>query len=267
MTGRRILNVLRKEWVVMRSSFSNLLYVVLIPLLLTGQALLLIWLVSHFVGGQAVTGAMIQSAPETAADSLPSLSSVDQFRVLLLSQFNFFLLIVPAMIANVFATLSIVEEKVTRTLEPLLATPVRTWELLVGKALSGAIPALLATWACAAIFLGCAVGLGWSHLLGFVLTLTWYLSLFLLTPAVAVMSFVLGVIGSSRASDAKSAQNIAVIIVLPIFVLIGVQVTGLVWFTPILTLILALGIGAIDLLLVTIAVKLFQRESIVIRWR
>jgi len=267
MTRKRILNVLRKEWAAMSSSLSNLLYVVLIPLLLTGQALLLIWLVSHFVSGEGVTEAMLQAAPRSAADSLPSLPLVDQFRVLLLSQFNFFLLLVPAMIANVFATLSIVEEKVTRTLEPLLATPVRTWELLVGKALSGAIPALLATWACAGIFVGCAVGLGWSDLLGFVIGPSWYLALLLLTPAVAVMSFVLGVIGSSRASDPKSAQGIAVVIVLPIFALIGVQVTGLVWFTPILTLILALGIWAIDLLLVYVAVKLFQRESIVIRWR
>ena len=267
MTAKRILNVLRKEWAVMRSSPSNLLYVLLIPLLLTGQALLLIWLVSRFVGGQGVTAAMIRAAPQDAAGSLPSLSSADQFRVLLASQFNFFLLVIPAMIANVFATLSIVEEKVTRTLEPLLATPVRTWELLAGKALSGAIPAFVATWVCAGLFVGAAVGLGWGHLLRFILSATWYLALFLLTPAVAVMSFVLGVIGSSRASDPKGAQGIAIVIVLPIFVLIGVQVTGLVWFTPILTLILALGISAIDLLLVNIAVKLFKRESIVIRWR
>lgn len=262
---RRIVNVLRKEWAVMASSFSNLLYVALIPLLLTGQALLLVWLVSRFVGGQVMTTSMLEAAP--AAGMLSSLSSADQFRVLLLSQFNFFLLIVPAMIANVFATLSIVEEKLTRTLEPLLATPVRTWELLVGKALSGAIPAFVVTWACAGIFLLSAVGLGWKHLLRFVLTSTWYLSLFLLTPAVAVMSFVLGVIGSSRASDPKSAQNIAIVIVLPIFALIGVQVTGLVWFTPTLTLILSLGIAGIDAILVWLAVRLFKRESIVVRWR
>ena len=267
MTGKRILNVLRKEWAVMTASFSNLLYVILIPLLVTGQALLLIWLVSNFVDGQAATTAMLQAVPRAAAGVLPNLSTADQFRVLLLSQFHFYLLIVPAMIANVFATMSIVEEKITRTLEPLLATPVRTWELLAGKALSGAIPAFVATWVCAGLFVGAAVGLGWGHLLRFILSPTWYLALFLLTPAVAVMSFVLGVIGSSRASDPKGAQGFAVVIVLPIFVLIGVQVTGLVWFTPTLTWILALGIGAIDLLLVYVAVRLFQRESIVVRWR
>ena len=267
MTARRVLNVLRKEWAVMAASVSNLLYVVLIPLLLTGQALFLIWLVSRFVAGQTATAAMLQAAPQATAGVLPNLSAADQFRVLLLSQFHFFLLVVPAMIANVFATLSIVEEKITRTLEPLLATPVRTWELLAGKALSGAIPAFLAAWTCAGIFIGAAIGLGWGHLLRFILSPTWYLTLFLLTPAVAVMSFVLGVIGSSRASDPKGAQGIAVVIVFPIFALIGVQVTGLVWFTPTLTLILALGIGAIDLALIRVAVRLFQRESIIVRWR
>lgn len=50
------------------------------------------------------------------------------------------------MIAKNIATFSIVEEKQTKTLEPLLATPVQTWELLIGKALSGAIPAVIMSW-------------------------------------------------------------------------------------------------------------------------
>ena len=166
-----------------------------------------------------------------------------------------------------FATLSIVEEKVTRTLEPLLATPVRTWELLVGKTLSGAIPALLAAWASAGLFVLLVSLLGWGSLLHHVLTASWYLSLFLLTPAVSIMSFVLGVIGSSRASDAKSAQSLAVIVVFPIFALIAIQVTGLVWFTPLLTGLVALGLGVVDVLLLVVAGRLFARESIVTRWR
>ena len=77
---------------------------------------------------------------------------------------------------------------------------------------------------------------------------------------------VLGVIGSSRARDAKSAQNVAVVIILPVLALIAVQVTGLVWFTPILTLALALGIGIVDIIVLRVAVRLFQRESIVVKW-
>lgn len=270
MTRKRVLNVLRKEWAVMANNFNNLLFVTLLPLLITGQTLLFIWLIPRFAGEGVLESPMFQAALEKLREALPLLGRFplgEQFQVFLLQQFNFYLLLIPAMIAISFATFSIVEEKQARSLEPLLATPVRTWELLLGKALSGAIPALLITWICAGIFLLSVVGLGWGGLLGLVLTPSWFITLLLLTPAVAILSFLLGVVGSSRASDPKSAQNIAVVIVLPVLGLIGVQVTGLLWFTPLLTLVLALGIGVIDLLMLQVAVRLFQREAIVVGWR
>jgi len=84
-------------------------------------------------------------------------------------------------------------------------------------------------------------------------------SLFLMTPAMSVLSFMLGVIGSSRAKDARSAQNISVITILPIFIIIGVQITGQIWFTPLLSFILALAIFVIDVFVLRVAVRLFQR--------
>ena len=131
----------------------------------------------------------------------------------------------------------------------------------------GAIPALVITWLSAGIFLVLVFGIGWGNLSGFVITAGWFLSLFLLTPVVAVLSFILGVIGSSKAKDARSAQNIAVVIILPVLALVGVQVTGILWFTPLLTLVLALGIGIANVIALRVAVRLFQRESIIIQWR
>jgi len=260
---RRIRNVVSKEWALMSSSFASLLYVVLFPLLITGQALLIIWLVARFVPvGEAMT-AMVQSGEADAA----SWSAVDSLRLLLVRQFDFFLLIVPAMIANVFSTQSIVEEKVTRTLEPLLATPVRTWELVAGKALSGAVPAVISTWVCAGAFLGALYGLGWGFLVPAALDATWLICVLALAPAVAVLSFVLGVIGSSRAADAKGAQNVSIVIFLPIVALIVVQVTGLVWFSPAMMGAVAGGFFLMTGGMVVAAVRLFARESIVIRWR
>jgi len=183
------------------------------------------------------------------------------------TQFTFYLLLIPALIAVGFATFNIVEEKQAGSLEPLLATPVRVWELLLGKTLAGAIPALVITWACAGLFLVGMVALGWGHLFSLVLTPTWFMSLFLLTPVVAVMSFMLGIVGSSRFNDAKSAQNVAVVIVLPVLALIGVQVTGLVWFGTALTLVLALVTLLGTLATLRLGVRLFQREAIVVRWR
>jgi ABC-2 type transport system permease protein len=270
VTGRRIRNILNKEWTFMFHDLNSTLYVTVLPLLIVGQAILLIWLVARFGGEDVLSATMVKTALtklETVLPSLVELSPRERLQVFLLSQFNFYLLLIPTMIAIIFATFSIVEEKITHSLEPLLATPVRTWELLLGKALSGAIPALIVTWICAGVFLLGLVGLGWGHLLNQVLNPTWFLSLFLLTPTVAVLSFLLGVIGSSRARDVTGAQNIVVIIVLPLLALIGLQVTGLVWFTPLLTLVLSLAIIAVDVLVLRIAVRLFQRESIVIDWQ
>ncbi len=269
MTRRRIQNVLRKEWVVMLSDLNSTLFITLLPLLIVGQVILIIWLIIEFGGEGIITNTVFATSLDKLRQALPSVSGlplVEQFQVLLLSQFNFYLLLIPTMIAMSFATFSVVEEKMSRSLEPLLATPVRTWELLLGKALSGALPALLITWVCAGIFLLCMVGLGWGHLLYLVLTPSWFFSLFLLTPGVALLSFLLGIIGSSRAKDAKSAQNVALVIVLPVLALIGIQVSGVVWFTPLLTLALALAIAIADIFVLRIATSLFQRESIVVNW-
>lgn len=253
----------------MSSDLNSLLFVTLLPLLIIGQAVLLIWLIDYFGGEAIIANPIFQTALEKLREAIPLVAGFtvgEQLKVLLLSQFNFYLLLIPTMIAISFATFSIVDEKLSHSLEALLATPVRTWELLLGKALSGTVPALVITWVCAGIFILGIVGLGWGQLVDLVLTSSWFISLFLLTPAVALLSFMLGVIGSSRAKDARTAQNIVVVIVLPVLAFIGLQVTGLVWFTPLATLALALGIAVLDIFMLRIAVGLFQRESIIVKW-
>jgi ABC-2 type transport system permease protein len=223
------------------------------------------------IGGQAMAAnSFFQTAFEKLVAGVPAaagLSPVDQVRLLLLTQFNFFILLIPTMIAIYSAAYSIVEEKVSHSLEPLLATPVRTWELMLGKALAGAIPALIMTWVCAALSLLVIVVLRWGHLIVYIVSANWFLDLFLLTPVIAMLSFLLGIIGSSRARDFRNAQNMVIFIIFPIFALIAVQVTGVVWFTPLYTLILGICIGLVDVAVLQVAVKLFQRESILVRWR
>ncbi len=270
MTRRRILNILLKEWEVIFQDLNNTLFVTLIPLLIIAEPMVFVWLAQHF-GGESITStSFIQTAIANLTSEIPaaaSLSVIEQLQVLLLSQFKFYLLLIPTMVAVSFATFSIIDEKQSHSLEPLLATPVRTWELLLGKALSGAIPSLIVAWVCAAIFFLGVVIMGWGELVALVLTPSWYIALFLLTPVVSLLSFLLGVIGSSRAKDAKNAQNMVIFIILPVFALIAVQIIGIVWFTPLLTLAISLGLLVVDYLVLRIAVSLFQRESIVIKWR
>jgi ABC-2 type transport system permease protein len=270
MSRKRIVNILLKEWQFLFTDINTTLLVTLLPLLIIGQLIFYVWLAVNFAGESALNVQIIQNALlnlKRATPIVASLSSGEQFQVLLLSQFTFFMLLIPVMISVSVTTFSIVDEKLSGSLEALLATPVKTWELLLGKALAGAIPSLIVTWICSGIFLLVVRAMGWGHLLDMVLTPVWFISLFLFTPAITILSFLLGVIGSSKAKDAKGAQNLVTLVVVPVLALIAIQVTGIIWFSTISALTLAFGIALVDLIVLRIAVQLFQRESIVVRWR
>jgi ABC-2 type transport system permease protein len=270
MNRRRIANIMRKEWRVLAGDATIYLMISFLPLAILAEAMVAILLIASIGGEAMAANTFFQSAFSKLLAAVPgaaALPAIDQVRLLLLSQLYLFVLLIPTMIAIYSAAYSIVEEKLSRSLEPLLATPVRTGELLLGKALAGAIPALLVTWICAGISLAVVAIIGWGHLMPYMLTASWFLNLFLLTPLIAILSFLLGVIGSSRAKDYRNAQNLVVFIICPVFVLIAVQVTGLVWLTPLLTVGLGIAIGLVDLAVLRLAVGLFQRESIVVKWR
>jgi ABC-2 type transport system permease protein len=270
MIRQRILNIIKKEWQVMFTEVNGIMLVTLLPVLILAQGLLYIWLIDKFGGESMINSAFFQSVLQKASEALPAISGLpitEQLQVFLLSQFSFYLLLIPIMIAISFATFSIVDEKQSHSLEALLATPIRTWELLLGKALSGAIPAIIVTWLCGLILLLGVQLMGWGHLLSYFLNPAWFLTLFLVTPAICLLSFLLGVIGSSRAKDSKSAQNLVLFIILPVLALIGVQFSGIVLFTAIPLLLLSIGLIIADYIVLKAAVRLFSRESIIISWR
>jgi ABC-2 type transport system permease protein len=109
--------------------------------------------------------------------------------------------------------------------------------------------------------------MGSGHLLKFVLNVQWFISLFLLVPLFSLLAFMLGVLASSKANDPKTAQNIAVIVVIPILAIVGVQLIGFMVFTPIKLLIVFIGMSILSFFVLRIAVYLFQRESIVMKWK
>lgn len=270
MTYRHISNIIVKEWETTFYNLNSALFITLLPIIITLQALILIYLVIKFSSSDALINTILQKGVEALEGVMPSLltlSPIEKFQVLFYSQFPIYLLFIPLMIAISIATFSIIEEKQMRALEPLLATPVRTWELLLGKALAGAIPAIVMTWICAGIFLFGVAWIGSSHLLKFVVTSSWWISLLFFVPLVTVLSFMLGVIASSRTNDPKNAQNISILIILPPLGIIGIQLIGLAVFTPLKLIIMAVIIAILDIITLKVAVYLFQRESIVVKWR
>jgi ABC-2 type transport system permease protein len=163
---------------------------------------------------------------------------------------------------------SVVGEKQARTLEPLLATPVTTFELLTAKVLGAALPGIALMVASFAIYVG-AVALFAERGVWLVMLTPRSLALvFIMGPLAALLGLQLAVCASSRVNDARSAQQLgAVMIILPIAALQIAQFIGGVVLTAGRIAAIAVVMCAGNAVLMSIAIRLFDRESILTRWK
>jgi ABC-2 type transport system permease protein len=182
-------------------------------------------------------------------------------------QFLVLLVLTPVAGSMSVAAYSVIGEKQNRTLEPLLATPITTAELLAAKVLGSLVPALALTVACYLVYLvGIAVlarpGVFWilfaPRSLGVVCVLG---------PLSALAALQLAVCVSSRVNDARSAQQVGALVILPITGLLVAQLMGAVLLTVPLLILIGIGLCAFNLGLMLVAVRLFDRESILTRWK
>jgi ABC-2 type transport system permease protein len=177
-------------------------------------------------------------------------------------------MIVPVMIPVTIAAYSVVGEKTTRSLEPLLATPITTAELLVGKALAAVIPAILATFLAFGLFVaGAYILIPNKDLFLALLDARWLIAIFLVGPLMAVTAVMFSVIISSRVTDPRAAEQISTVVIVPILIAFFGQIAGFFVINQALVLITAVVLTALNIVLVFIAVRLFQREVILTRWK
>jgi ABC-2 type transport system permease protein len=177
------------------------------------------------------------------------------------------LLLVPIVSATALATHAVIGEKQSKALEPLLATPISTIELLAAKTLTPFIFALGLTWAAVALEVIGAIAIGepgmWHSIVGPRL----FLLFGVLGPLVVLASLQVSVITSSRASDPRSAQQLTALLILPITAVFVAQLLGVLVVGPAMILMGALGCLALNGILLWIGVRVFQRETILTRWR
>ena len=121
------------------------------------------------------------------------------------------LLLVPIVAAMSLATHAVIGEKQSKALEPLLATPISTIELLAAKTLTPFVFALALTWSAAALYVAGIVALGEPGVWRAVARHRGLLILFgMLGPLVELATLQVSVIVSSRAHDPRSAQQLTV---------------------------------------------------------
>ena len=258
--------LLHKEWLEFKQQRMLILGIVALPLLLT-----IIPLVSLFAIGFApsqgdtdeFTGELMKANP-----ALAGMSEQEAGQTIMGQAFSSMYLLMPMILPSIIASYSIVGEKTNRTLEPLLATPIKTWELLAGKILASLIPTMVLTWLFSAIFIGgVAIAAVSDRVFAAIVSPGWLTVILLCTPMLAVIAIAAMVAISSRVNDPRTAQQYSAWIVVPFLAVFFGQLTGLLILSPLIALVASMMFAVIAGFAVGGATLLFQREAILTRWK
>jgi len=180
--------------------------------------------------------------------------------------FGLFLLM-PVFVPILISSQSVAGEKERRTLEPLLATPVTGLELLVGKSLASLVPAGIITWVSFAVFCVGVDVAAWPLLHQPLLPNgMWLFGMTVVAPLFAFFGNGIAVLISARVSEARLAQQLSGIFVLPLIGLVAGQVAGYLragttyyaWQGAVMLI--------LDAALLIASVRLFDRDRMVSRW-
>ncbi|MFA5364404.1 MAG: ABC transporter permease subunit [Candidatus Bathyarchaeia archaeon] len=260
--------VFRKDWLEIKRNWQVILPIVILPAMISIVLPVILTLIPTMVPASQtqVTGfdALIQNLPANVQQQLATMTDIQSMVYVMALYFlaPFFLLI-PLMASSVIASDSFAGEKERKTIEALLATPISDSELFFGKMLVSFVPSMLVTVFSFLVYSAVFDVLAFN-MFGMLLlpNVDWLLMIFGLAPAVALASIGLTVIISSRVKGFREAQQISVILMLPILGLVFGQVAGAVVFGPVVIAVLAALFAVVDFAVFKVGVSMFKREEI-----
>jgi len=268
MNTRAILAIVRKDLKVAVQNKGVLLPIIILPLILF---VFVPWLIAYIPLLANATGTsfsnieqMLASMPAGLLDELSGYTPDQQVTVfMLVYMLAPMFLIMPLMVSSVLAADSFAGEKERKTLEALLYTPTTDRELFTAKLLgawSAAIAVALLSFIVYAIMVNAA---GWQSI-GYIFfpNWMWIALVFWVTPAVAGLGLVVMVFVSVRAQGFQDAYQTGGMVVLPVLVLMVGQISGVMYFSLGVVLIVGLVIWLIDAGLLWFASKSFRRGEL-----
>lgn len=185
----------------------------------------------------------------------------------LFHQFGLLILMVPVVGSMAIAAHAVIGEKLARTMEPLLATPISTAELLAAKTFTPLAFSLMLLWTTLAVYIWGIALLGepgvWRTLLGQRTGLLF----FIIGPLLTLVALMLAVIISSRVNDPRSAQQLGALVIIPITAMFVGQLIGefLVGFRGLV--VTSATLAVLTAILLWVGVRVFDRERILMRWK
>jgi ABC-2 type transport system permease protein len=235
MSRRRIRAIFRKELREYRRNRSLIIGMAVIPLVFLAQPL-----VSVF------------ALPSSAAVQLAHRHEL------------LYMLAIPALVPGLMAAYAVVGERQQGTLEPMLTTPIRREELLLGKALAVLLPSVAVSYVVYGLFLACTELFASPGVAPALIRGPDIVAQVIFTPLIASWSIWLAIGISTRASEVRVAQQLSMLASLP-----SVAVTSLIAFNVIsASLHLAIVFGAVLLILARVGWRvtsaMFDRERLIV---
>jgi ABC-type Na+ efflux pump permease subunit len=186
----------------------------------------------------------------------------------LINAFSFWFVIGIVLLPTGIASYSLVGEKIQKSLEPLLATPTTDEEILAGKAIAAFVPAIVANYIGAVIFM-LLVNAFTFHVFSFFYFPNWDIAilLLLLGPLACLLSIGYNVLISSRSTDVRGAQQAGSLIMLPYGAVYVLTEIGMLALSTTNLLIMSAVLAVLDVIVFSLVKATFQREAILTEWK
>jgi ABC-2 type transport system permease protein len=264
----RVSALLVKELAELRRNRVALVPVLILAVVTIVLPFLIVLVIPAFVG-EPLSGdpEFARAVKRGAVPPDTHMSDEAAVQAFIFQQFMLLQLLIPVTGAMAFAGYSLIGEKQGRTLEPLLATPITTAELLIAKGLGALLPSLAIMLGTLAIYLGGMLAFAEPHVFSAVLSARAALLVLGFGPIAALVALQIAILVSSRVNDPRTAQQFGALLILPITIAFVMQFNGVIRLTvPVIIIALAV-LFAVWVLLVMLGVALFQREAILTRWK
>jgi ABC-type Na+ efflux pump permease subunit len=271
MNLRIITAIAKKDLLEVRQNKSAWTPMLVVPLLFIVLMPLAVMLIPASLGATQESlsldgemGMFLKNMPPSFARSLAGLEPFPAMIKMVLGYFFApMFLIFPLMFSTIIAAESFAGERERKTMEALLYTPATDAELFLGKVLVAFTPALLITWVSFVIYTLVLNTAGWNIFQSIWFPLPgWYPLIFWISPALAVLGIAFTVLISSRTQTFMGAyQSSAALVILVMGLVVG-QATGVLYLSVGVGLIIGLVVWLADAVLVTIAVRSFNRSKL-----
>jgi ABC-2 type transport system permease protein len=233
VSKRRIGAIFRKELREYRRNRSLLVALAIFPLIFLIQPIIVVGIVPASKAGQLSNG-----------------------HVLL------YMLALPVLTPAMLAAYAVAGEREQGTLEPVLTTPIRREEFLVGKALAVLAPSTGIAYAVFAFFLAFVALFAHPAIASAILQGPDILAQVLFTPLLAAFSVWVGIAISTRSSDVRVAQQLSLLGTLPVGVATSLIAFDVIHATLGLTIVLAVLLLLANALGWRIVAPMFDRERL-----